>query len=99
MAALRATPIARLPDRRPFIISSLLLTARLPTLADLMDRTTLAEGGAAYDVVGSTGSLYRVKITYRPTCSCPDFRGKWRCKHVLFVYLKFLRMPQVCEPV
>lgn len=39
-----------------------------------------------FDVVGSTGNLYRVKIGKLPSCDCPDakFRGRGECKHVIY---------------
>jgi len=45
-------------------------------------------------VLGSTGNLYTVKINLAPSCSCPDFGKGNFCKHILFVYLKVLRVPR-----
>ncbi|CAJ0880050.1 7782_t:CDS:10 [Entrophospora sp. SA101] len=37
--------------------------------------------------------VYNVEISTLPKCSCPDFsRGGNLCKHILFVYLKVLRV-------
>ena len=46
-----------------------------------------------YAVMGSTGNIYDIDIGRLPSCSCPDFRKGNLCKHVLFVYLKVLKVP------
>lgn len=46
-----------------------------------------------YSVLGSTGNMYRVTISHRPSCNCPDSLRGHRCKHVVFVLLKFLKVP------
>lgn len=43
-------------------------------------------------VLGSTGNIYDVKIYFKPTCTCPDFAKGNLCKHILFVYLKVLKL-------
>merc|ERR1712151_692915 len=44
-------------------------------------------------VLGSTGNVYEVEIGPSPCCDCPDFlRRQSPCKHVLFVYLRVLRL-------
>lgn len=49
-----------------------------------------------FDVYGSKGNVYKVTLAERPHCSCIDFaihrKGK-ACKHLLFIYLKVLRLP------
>lgn len=46
-----------------------------------------------YKVLGSTGNVYEININTVPTCTCPDFRRRqYCCKHVLFVFLKVLRV-------
>lgn len=39
-----------------------------------------------FDVVGSTGNIYNVKIGKLPSCDCPDgkFRGRGECKHIVY---------------
>ena len=48
----------------------------------------------SYAVLGSTNNVYDIHIGKIPTCSCPDFEKGHLCKHVLFVMLKVLRVPQ-----
>lgn len=51
--------------------------------------------GAGFAVLGSTGNVYQVDLGQRPSCSCPDFmRGQGLCKHVLFIWLRVLRLDQ-----
>jgi hypothetical protein len=45
-------------------------------------------------VLGSVGNVYNVSICHTPTCECPDFRKGYICKHILFIFLKVLRVPQ-----
>ena len=44
-----------------------------------------------FQVLGSTGNLYSVEISKRPTCTCPDhLRRNNLCKHILFTFIKVL---------
>ncbi|KAG2386053.1 hypothetical protein C9374_003202 [Naegleria lovaniensis] len=45
-------------------------------------------------VLGSTGNVYNVNICEVPSCSCPDFEKGNLCKHILFVFLRVLRVNQ-----
>ncbi|KII88331.1 hypothetical protein PLICRDRAFT_140436, partial [Plicaturopsis crispa FD-325 SS-3] len=47
-----------------------------------------------FSVLGSTGNVYTVTIDKRPSCSCPDSQKGNHCKHILFIYLKVLQVPQ-----
>lgn len=38
-----------------------------------------------FDVVGSTGNVYKVHIGKVPFCSCPDSKKGNQCKHVVYV--------------
>lgn len=39
----------------------------------------------SFEVVGSTGNIYRTIIGNLPTCDCPDVRfRKAQCKHMCF---------------
>jgi len=70
----------------------------------LLERRAQAEGGASqaedaesaevtFAVMGSTGNVYEVAISSVPRCNCPDFlRRQSPCKHVLFVWLRVLRL-------
>ncbi|KAL2836250.1 hypothetical protein BJY01DRAFT_59621 [Aspergillus pseudoustus] len=46
-----------------------------------------------FDIVGSTGNLYRTSIGKEPTCSCPDGAKGNQCKHICYVLVKVLRAP------
>ncbi|GHJ88823.1 hypothetical protein NliqN6_5225 [Naganishia liquefaciens] len=49
---------------------------------------------ATMHILGSTGNVYTVEFGQRPTCDCPDFAKGNHCKHIIFVALKVLRMPE-----
>lgn len=45
--------------------------------------------GGAFDVVGNSGTTYRVEIGEQCTCTCPDHKiRRARCKHILLVLIK-----------
>ncbi|WVQ71666.1 hypothetical protein IAR50_001206 [Cryptococcus sp. DSM 104548] len=47
-----------------------------------------------FKVLGSTGNVYTVTIGSIPDCDCPDFeKGNAPCKHVIFAFLKVLKVP------
>lgn len=55
-----------------------------------------SEDSSDFTIQGSTGAYYNVQLDYEKgfcTCNCPDavIRGQ-RCKHILFVLLKVLRL-------
>ncbi|KAJ3997344.1 hypothetical protein F5050DRAFT_1569589 [Lentinula boryana] len=45
-------------------------------------------------VQGSTGNVYTVTIHNVPHCNCPDHQKGHHCKHLLFILLKVLQIPQ-----
>ena len=45
-------------------------------------------------MLGSTGNVYTVTIDKFPSCNCPDASKGNHCKHILFIYLKVLQIPQ-----
>ncbi|KAH8997593.1 hypothetical protein EDB92DRAFT_1447818 [Lactarius akahatsu] len=47
-----------------------------------------------FKVLGSTGNVYTVTIGKLPSCDCPDASRGNHCKHILFIYLKVLQVPQ-----
>ncbi|KAM0752380.1 hypothetical protein T439DRAFT_379446 [Meredithblackwellia eburnea MCA 4105] len=47
-----------------------------------------------FDVAGSTGNVYHIHIGHLPSCSCPDSGKGHHCKHVMFIFLKVLRVPK-----
>ncbi|SPO22981.1 uncharacterized protein UTRI_01659 [Ustilago trichophora] len=47
----------------------------------------------AFDVCGSKGNVYKILIDRNVSCSCMDFKLRRQvCKHLLFVYIKVLRL-------
>ncbi|KAI9638097.1 uncharacterized protein MKK02DRAFT_42484 [Dioszegia hungarica] len=63
----------------------------------MMTRRRIREGPQAaekYAVLGSTGNVYTVIIDAKPSCDCPDcMKGNSPCKHIVFVFLKVLKLP------
>ncbi|GAA5983700.1 hypothetical protein JCM11641_000938 [Rhodosporidiobolus odoratus] len=59
-----------------------------------VDRTRTSEITEVFKVLGSTGNQYTVQIGKIPQCDCPDGRKNGTCKHILFVMLKILQVPQ-----
>lgn len=58
------------------------------------DRHNDGGGGATFAVLGTTGNVYKVDFSLMPCCDCPDFqKGRGLCKHVLFIWLRVLRVP------
>jgi len=50
--------------------------------------------------MGSIGNIYEVTISHIPQCTCPDFQKNDNvCKHILFVYLKVLKVPRGSETI
>ncbi|KAH7889342.1 hypothetical protein F5I97DRAFT_1843539 [Phlebopus sp. FC_14] len=47
-----------------------------------------------FSVLGSTGNVYTVVIDKTPSCNCPDATKGNHCKHILFIFLKVLQVPQ-----
>ncbi|KAH7442948.1 hypothetical protein KP509_02G009400 [Ceratopteris richardii] len=45
-------------------------------------------------VLGATGNVYTVRLALRPSCTCPDYAKGNICKHILFVMLRVMRIPQ-----
>jgi hypothetical protein len=52
--------------------------------------------GEDFKVLGSTGNVYSVVIDSKPRCDCPDARKNPSdiCKHLIFVFLKVLKLPE-----
>ncbi|RDW59317.1 RING finger protein [Aspergillus mulundensis] len=46
-----------------------------------------------FDIVGSTGNIYKTIIGKVPTCSCPDATKGNQCKHICYVLVKVLSAP------
>lgn len=53
-----------------------------------------SDRGVWLDVLGSTGNVYRVTLSFAGSqCQCPDFaKGGGVCKHLLFVMLRVLKL-------
>jgi SWIM zinc finger len=47
-----------------------------------------------FKILGSTGNVYTVTISHIPSCSCPDATKGNHCKHLIFVFLKVLSVPE-----
>ncbi|KAI0074204.1 hypothetical protein K474DRAFT_1601907 [Panus rudis PR-1116 ss-1] len=47
-----------------------------------------------FDVLGTTGNVYTVVIDKFPSCTCPDAMRGNHCKHILFIFLKVLQVPE-----
>ncbi|KAL4879743.1 hypothetical protein BJY04DRAFT_88923 [Aspergillus karnatakaensis] len=47
-----------------------------------------------FDIVGSTGNIYKTTIGKEPACSCPDARKGNQCKHICYVLVKVLKAPE-----
>ena len=63
-------------------------------LVDQRDVTSMTSGLCReYVVLGSTGNVYTVQIGMIPSCNCPDCSRGHLCKHILFVFLRVLRVP------
>jgi len=53
------------------------------------------ENIASFEIIGSTGNIYTVKINRFPSCSCPDYRQRQTtCKHIYFTLSKVLQQPE-----
>ncbi|KAK9047891.1 hypothetical protein SSX86_033147 [Deinandra increscens subsp. villosa] len=52
----------------------------------------LHRSASAFFVLGSAGKVYTVTLSATPTCDCPD--PTTPCKHILFVYIRVLSLPQ-----
>ncbi|EJD41248.1 hypothetical protein AURDEDRAFT_106240 [Auricularia subglabra TFB-10046 SS5] len=52
------------------------------------------ESREEFKVLGSTGNVYTVVIDKLPSCDCPDACKGNHCKHILFIMLKVLCLPQ-----
>ncbi|SNX83390.1 uncharacterized protein MEPE_02097 [Melanopsichium pennsylvanicum] len=47
----------------------------------------------AFDVCGSKGNVYKILVDRSVSCTCMDFKLRRQvCKHLLFVYIKVLRL-------
>ncbi|RIA88093.1 hypothetical protein C1645_806984 [Glomus cerebriforme] len=58
----------------------------------MVSRTRVNELRQEFAILGSTGNVYTVTITHLPDCTCPDFKKGNLCKHIIFVYLRVLRL-------
>nr|XP_019013598.1 uncharacterized protein I206_01668 [Kwoniella pini CBS 10737]OCF52379.1 hypothetical protein I206_01668 [Kwoniella pini CBS 10737] len=63
----------------------------------MIEREHYGEGASQteqFKVLGSTGNVYTVDIGRSPKCDCPDHRmGNKPCKHIIFVFIKVLKVP------
>ena len=62
-------------------------------LVESIPQNSKEEKKRIYLIMGSTGNVYSVVITNKPTCTCPDFRQrKKRCKHIYFVLIRIMKV-------
>ncbi|RAH84097.1 hypothetical protein BO86DRAFT_397415 [Aspergillus japonicus CBS 114.51] len=47
----------------------------------------------SFDIVGTTGNIYKTTIGKVPTCDCPDARKGNQCKHICYVLINALKAP------
>lgn len=53
-----------------------------------------------YDVMGTTGNVYSVRIEKTPTCTCPDYQTRHnRCKHIYFVLSRIMKVKSDQEDI
>src|SRR5438552_8999562 len=51
-----------------------------------------------FEVMGTSGSTYNVKISNRPECSCLDFKNRRRrCKHIYFVLMRIMGLSETAS--
>ncbi|KAJ6063893.1 hypothetical protein N7499_012573 [Penicillium canescens] len=51
----------------------------------------------SFDILGTTGNLYKTSIGKVPRCDCPDSRfrkGSSQCKHIIYVLVNVLKAPE-----
>ncbi|KAI9849236.1 MAG: hypothetical protein M1837_004695 [Sclerophora amabilis] len=65
----------------------------------LLDRDMGDGSGAgpegSFDLAGTTGNVYTVKIRNLPSCTCPDNQVKGnQCKHIIYVLVNVLKAPE-----
>lgn len=54
----------------------------------------------SYDVMGTTGNVYTVCIKQSPTCTCPDYKTRYRrCKHIYFVLTRIMKVKKEEEDI
>ncbi|GAA98028.1 uncharacterized protein L969DRAFT_46584 [Mixia osmundae IAM 14324] len=46
-----------------------------------------------FKIIGSVGNVYTTVISTEPTCDCPDAEKGNTCKHLIFTFLKVLKVP------
>jgi hypothetical protein len=105
-----ATPVIRLPpekraarfrDGATADVAARILRAMSQRMY-LINQEDCSEIGNAmkkYAVLGSTGNVYDVEIAKFPSCSCPDFGRGYLCKHILFVFLKVLKVKETSNKI
>jgi hypothetical protein len=55
----------------------------------------IENGGCTFQVIGSKGDFYNVKIDKFPHCDCLDYKNRQiACKHIYFVLSRVLHQPE-----
>jgi len=88
----RSAPSKALMERMEVALTSrMYLIHRYPILeTDALTRR--------YTVLGTTGSTYTICISNLPSCNCPDSAKGHHCCHILFIFLKVLKVAQT-DPI
>ncbi|EGG02124.1 uncharacterized protein MELLADRAFT_91661 [Melampsora larici-populina 98AG31] len=62
----------------------------------ILDHATVVSAShKEFAVSGTTYYVFKVIINQLPSCTCPDWRKGYICKHILFVFIKVLKVPLV----
>ncbi|CAG8694554.1 11640_t:CDS:2, partial [Funneliformis mosseae] len=85
--------LARVKSACPKLVELRMIRAESQRMY-LISRSIINELSQKFVILGVTGIVYTVIISHVPSCTCPDFSmcSCKFCKHILFVYLKVLRM-------
>lgn len=60
-----------------------------------IDRDFISVDTQNFSIMGSTGNIYTVSITNKPTCTCPDYTTRHkRCKHIYFALLRIMKIDE-----
>ncbi|CAH6421673.1 RING finger protein [uncultured virus] len=51
-----------------------------------------------FHVMGTTGNIYKVSISEKPSCNCPDYKLRFnRCKHIYFILVRVMKVNEIEE--
>jgi hypothetical protein len=59
----------------------------------LLNNRDINDASTTFEIIGTQGIIYKVKLDNSPTCTCPDHEQKHnRCKHILFMLVKIFEL-------